>query len=100
MGVDRIDRPLLERYLADLHHELSPRRRGLQVGLLNGFFAAIRQHHWDDQLPATAVFYAEDRPRSEEKLPRALAERLGRARSRRRSGAMFPPPQCSQRIMP
>jgi integrase len=74
--IDRIDRRLLERYLADLHHELSPRRRGLQVGLLNGFFAAIRQHHWVDQLPATAVFYAEDRPRSEEKLPRALAEHV------------------------
>jgi hypothetical protein len=46
-GVDRIeliDRALLERYLADLHREFSPQHQGSHTGLLNAFFAAIRQH--------------------------------------------------------
>lgn len=76
-GVQRIgqvDRPLLERYLADLHAGLAGSQgRGSHIGQLNAFFAAIRQHRWDADLPAGAAFYPEDYPKRPERLPRALA---------------------------
>ena len=80
VGADQIgqlDRPLLERYLADLHAGVagSP-RHGSHIGLLNAFFAAIRQHHWNDALPAGATFFTEDYPKRPERLPRALAEHV------------------------
>lgn len=78
-GVDRIeliDRALLERYLADLHREFSPQHQGSHTGLLNGFFAAIRQHRWTTGLPATAMFFTEDYPQRSEHLPKALAEHV------------------------
>lgn len=74
--IEGIDRGLLERYLADLSRLASPQRQGSHVGLLGEFFAAIRQHHWATGLPATAVFFTEDYPRRNERLPRALAEQV------------------------
>jgi integrase len=74
--ISRIDRELLERYLAHLNREYSPQRRGAHIGLLNGFFTAIRQHHWATGLPTTAMFFAEDHPKRGEHLPRALAEHV------------------------
>jgi integrase len=72
-----VDRPVLERYLADLHAEFAGRPvHRTHVGLLNQFFAAIRQHGWDPTLPATATFYQEDYPKHGEQLPRAVAEHV------------------------
>ncbi len=69
-----VDRPLLERYLADLHAEFGGRKlRTEHIEHLNGFLTAIRQHGWGSGLPANAMFFAEDYPRRGEKLPRALA---------------------------
>jgi integrase len=70
-------RPVLERYLADLHGEMhGSQRQGAHIGMLNNFFQAIRQHHWDNRLPATAMFFSEDQPKRTERLPRALAEHV------------------------
>ena len=74
--IEQLDRQLLERYLADLGHECHPQRRSAHIGLLNGFFVAIRQHRWDPGLPATALFFPADHPRRPDKLPRALAEQV------------------------
>lgn len=72
-----MDRPVLERYLADLHAEFAGRPvHRTHVGLLNQFFAAIRQHGWGPSLPATATFYPEDHPKDRELLPRAVAEHV------------------------
>jgi integrase len=80
VGVDditHIDRALLERYLADLHTELAGKRvHGDHIGLLGNFFTAIRQHGWNDRLPANAMFHAEDYPQRDQALPRALAEHV------------------------
>ncbi len=80
VGVERInqiDRAVLERYLADLHAEMAgSQRHGDHIGLLNAFFAAIRQHRWNDALPASATFFPEDHPKRGERLPRALAEHV------------------------
>jgi len=73
-GPASIDRPLLERYLADLSASLSPSSRLGHVSALNGFFRDTRRHGWDDgSLPATAVFYPEDYPKLGQRLPRAVA---------------------------
>ena len=78
VNIDRISdvtRPVLERYLADLQHEMrGSQRQGMHIGTLNNFFTAIRQHRWDDGLPPTAMFFAEDQPKRAERLPRSLAE--------------------------
>jgi integrase len=72
-----VTRPLLERYLADLHREMhGSQRQGAHLGLLNHFFQSIRQHRWDDTLPANAMFFAEDQPKRAERPPRALAEHV------------------------
>jgi integrase len=80
IGVERIeqlDRPVLERYLAHLHTEMAgSQRHGSHIGLLNAFFAAIRQHRWNERLPAGATFFTEDYPKRPERLPRALAEHV------------------------
>jgi integrase len=76
-GIDRIERSVLERYLADLGGErICSQRRASHIGLLNRFFATIRQHGWDSALPADAMFYAEDYPKRAERMPRALAEHV------------------------
>lgn len=74
----QLDRPLLERYLADLHAEFAgnPQRQGSHIGLLNRFFQAVRQHQWDTSLPSSVVFFSEDYPKRTERLPRALAEHV------------------------
>jgi integrase len=75
--LSEVDRPVLERYLADLHAEMAgSQRQGGHIGLLNSFFTAIRQHHWDEALPATAMFYSQDLPKRAERPPRALAEHV------------------------
>ena len=73
-GPASIDRPLLERYLADLSASLSPSSRQGHVSALNGFFRDTRRHGWDDgSLPAAAAFYPEDYPKLGQRLPRAVA---------------------------
>jgi integrase len=69
-----IDRPLLERYLADLAVSFGPDSRHGHISELNQFFRDARRHGWDDgSLPATAVFYPEDYPKAGQRLPRAVA---------------------------
>jgi integrase len=79
-GVERladIDRVVLERYLARLHVQFAGRpMHRTEIGLLNSFLQAIRQHRWDLSLPATAMFYPEDYPKLGEQLPRAVAEHV------------------------
>lgn len=75
--IDQVDRLVLERYLADLRGDsLHAQRRGAHIGLLNRFFATVRQHRWNTALPADATFFTEDYPKREERLPRALAEHV------------------------
>jgi hypothetical protein len=70
VGLADVDRPLLERYLAGLRAEMSGRQCHLQhVGALNGFLRAIRQHGWDDTLPASAMIFSEDYPSRGHRLP-------------------------------
>jgi integrase len=72
-----IDRAVLERYLADLHAELAgSQRHGDHIGQRNIFLNAVRQHHWDDALPATALVFTDDFPRRTERPPRALGEQI------------------------
>ena len=69
-GPASIDRPLLERYLADLSASLGPSSRQGHVSALNGFFRDTRRHGWDDgSLPAAAVFYPEDYPKPASGFP-------------------------------
>jgi integrase len=80
VNVDRLaclDRALLERHLADVRCQLAGRAsHARHIGQLNAFFDAIRRHGWDDTLPASAVFHAEDYPKPGARLPRALSEHL------------------------
>jgi integrase len=72
-----IDRVVLERYLADLHAEWAGRQRhNDHIGQLASFLHAIRQHRWDDSLPATALIFSDDYPKRTELAPRALAEQV------------------------
>ncbi|MFK0297295.1 hypothetical protein ACIQU6_43440 [Streptomyces sp. NPDC090442] len=68
--LDQVARPLLERYLAHLHADYAGRavHRNF-IGQLNLFFLAIRQHRWNDSLPASAVFFPEDFPVSTSGCP-------------------------------
>ncbi len=73
-GLAGVKRPLLERYLAVLHAEMGGQvRHASYVGALSGFLRAIRQHGWDDTLPASAAIFPEDVPARGARLPRALA---------------------------
>jgi site-specific recombinase XerD len=75
--ITAIDRAVLERYLADLHAEMAGTQlHGVHIGQLNGFFTAIRQHHWDPDLPTEAMFFTEDYPKRRVRLPRTLAEHV------------------------
>jgi integrase len=72
-----IDRAVLELYLADLCAEMAGKKEmGGHIGLLNGFFTAVRGFGWDTTLPANAVFFPEDYPRPPRHLPRYLAEHV------------------------
>ncbi|MFZ0192089.1 MAG: tyrosine-type recombinase/integrase [Streptosporangiaceae bacterium] len=73
-GISQIGRGVLESYLADLQARMNgSQQQGTHIGLLGGFFTAIRQHGWDHALPADAMFFPGDHPRRAERLPRALA---------------------------
>jgi integrase len=72
-----VDRAILERYLADLARDRrATHSRSRDIGSLNAFLNAVRRHDWDDSLPANALFYPEDFPRPDKRLPRALAEQI------------------------
>jgi integrase len=76
-GLAAVDRAVIEAYLADLHAELAGRQRhNDQIGQLNAFLHAVRQHRWDDSLAATALIFPDDYPKRAERLPRALAEHV------------------------
>jgi integrase len=79
-GIDvlaHVDRAVLERYLADLRAQLAgTKAHRTHVGVLSSFFQAIRQHGWDDTLPAGTLFFTEDYPKEGDRLPRALAEHV------------------------
>jgi integrase len=73
----QVDRALLERYLAALHADLAgSERHSRYITQLGLFFQALRQHQWDTSLPASAVFFPEDRPKQSRRLPRALSEHV------------------------
>jgi len=75
--LSKIDRVLLERYLADLNTELAGKKAMRDhLGLLNGLFTTIRRLGWDTSLPANAMFFAEDYPKTPQRLPRYLAEHI------------------------
>jgi integrase len=75
--IGQVDRAVLERYLADLHGELAGTKVHREhIGQLNAFVQAIRQHRWDERLPATAMFFSEDYPKRGQVLPRALPEQI------------------------
>ena len=80
VAVDRlagVDRAILERYLADLARDpRATHSRSRDIGSLNAFLQAVRRHDWDTSLPANALFYPEDFPRPDKRLPRALAEQI------------------------
>jgi integrase len=69
-----ISRPLLERYLADLHAGLGGRKLHQEhLEHLSAFLTAVRQHDWAPGLPAGAMIFPEDYPGRGKLLPRALA---------------------------
>jgi len=61
---------------AEHRKELQTNTLADHIGHLSTFFTAIRQHGWDDSLPATAVFFTEDYPRQAQRLPRSVAEHV------------------------
>lgn len=72
-----INRVLLERYMADLHTAFgTSNQQSLHIGQLSLFLAAIRQHRWEPELPAEAMFYPADIPKKPDRLPRALTEQV------------------------
>jgi integrase len=72
-----IDRPLLERYLAWLAGQpIGHGAREDAITTLGTFFQAIRQHGWDDTLPATALLFPGDIPHRPPRLTRHLAEHI------------------------
>ncbi|MGB7981657.1 MAG: tyrosine-type recombinase/integrase [Candidatus Nanopelagicales bacterium] len=72
-----VDRGVLERWLADLHAQMGgAQRHGDTIGQLSSFLQAIRQHRWDDTLPANALLFTDDYPTRVERPPRALAEQV------------------------
>ena len=72
-----VDRSLLERYLAWMSGQSGGQTlREDAVTCLHTFFQAIRQHGWDDSLPATAVFFTGDAPHRAPRLSRRLSEHV------------------------
>ncbi len=72
-----IDRPLLERYLAWLASQpIGHGAREDAITTLGTFFQAIRQHGWDDTLPAMALLFPGDIPPRRPRLTRHLAEHI------------------------
>ncbi len=76
-GLAELSREVLERYLAWLAADgLSTRSHTKDLGVVRVFLDAIRQHGWDQTLPASAVIYPEDFPEPPRRLPRFLAEHV------------------------
>ena len=76
-SLSAVDRQVLERYLAHLSTDpRSPHSRSRDIGSLNAFLDAIRRHGWDQTLPTSAMFYPDDYPRPDKRLPRGLAEHI------------------------
>lgn len=76
-GLSKIDRLVLEQYLAHVHgggH--GPWHRHRLINTVSTFLEDLRRHRWDDTLPADAMFYREDSPRLPKPVPRALAEHV------------------------
>jgi integrase len=70
-----IDRALLERYLAWIPGQAGGRSvKEDCVTSVGVFFAAIRQHGWDNTLPTTAVFFPGDIPGRPPRTTRRLDE--------------------------
>ena len=77
MTLAEVKRVVLEQYLADLQTGMSGGQRiGMHIGQLNNFLQTVRQHGWDDTLPATALLFADDHPKRTERPPRALTEQV------------------------
>lgn len=76
-GLDGVTRSLLERYLAYLATDSrSLHSRSRDIGSLSAFLDAIRRHECDPTLPTNAVFYLDDHPKPDKRLPRGLAEHI------------------------
>jgi site-specific recombinase XerD len=76
-ALSKIDRAVLEQYLAHLH--AGPHghwQRQHFISAIGTFMADTRRHGWDDTLPVDAVFYREDSPKLPKPVPRALAEHV------------------------
>ncbi|HXZ73457.1 MAG TPA: tyrosine-type recombinase/integrase, partial [Streptosporangiaceae bacterium] len=76
-GPSAVSRALLERYLAWLASQ--PIGHGVREDAITAvgmFLQAIRQHGWDDTLPATAAFFPGDIPHRPPRLTRHLAEHI------------------------
>ena len=74
-GSPVVSRAMLERYLAWLASQ--PIGHGVREDAITAvgmFFQAIRQHGWDDTLPATAMFFPGDLPHRPPRVTRHLAE--------------------------
>jgi len=72
-----VKRVVLERYLTDLQTGMTGGQRiGMHIGQLNNFLHAVRQHGWDETLPATALLFPDDHPKRAERPPRALTEQV------------------------
>jgi integrase len=91
-----LSRAVLERYLAHLAASGRPAKaRGKDLGSLSAFLTAIRQHHWDASLPASAVIYREDYPKPDnDPLARALAEQVMAQVEQPANLDRFPEPAC------
>ncbi|MCF7547339.1 site-specific integrase [Pseudonocardia sp. WMMC193] len=76
-GLGDIDRATLERYLVWLTGQPGAvRTHAGHVLAVQRFFLDIRRHNWDDRLPASAAFYSEDIPRTEQRITRFLVEHV------------------------
>lgn len=74
-ALGQIDRALLERFLGWLAAQPGgPVTKSRHIGGVQLFFEAIRRHRWDERLPTTAVFFAEDYPKRPPRTTRHLAE--------------------------
>ncbi|MHB1519637.1 MAG: tyrosine-type recombinase/integrase [Acidimicrobiales bacterium] len=74
-GPEALTRQLIEAHLANLCvlYPHAKTRTG-QIGSLAALLLACRQHEWEPRLGRQAEIYAEDYPRREVALPRALPE--------------------------
>ena len=74
-GPDMVSREALERFLASLTVLTVTHRHGV-ISQVSTFLQAVRQHGWEEALPAGAMIFREDYPKKPARLPRALAEHV------------------------